>query len=52
MNSHLQEQCNILDKHNIHHQLRFLGSFPKERLEIFAAGRVLQLDNFRRDTPR
>jgi len=23
-------------------------SFPKERLEIFAAGRILQLDNFRR----
>ena len=23
-------------------------SFPKERLEVFAAGRVLQLDNFRR----
>ncbi len=25
-------------------------SFPKERLEVFAAGRVLQLDNFRRMT--
>jgi predicted dehydrogenase len=25
-------------------------AFPKERLEIFAAGRVLQLDNFRRLT--
>lgn len=25
-------------------------SFPKERLEIFAAGRILQLDNFRRLT--
>ena len=25
-------------------------SFPKERLEVFAAGRVLQLDNFRRLT--
>ena len=23
-------------------------AFPKERLEVFAAGRVLQLDNFRR----
>jgi hypothetical protein len=25
-----------------------LQSFPKERLEVFAAGRVLQLDNFRK----
>ena len=25
-------------------------AFPKERLEVFAAGRVLQLDNFRRLT--
>lgn len=25
-------------------------SFPKERLEVFAAGRILQLDNFRRLT--
>jgi predicted dehydrogenase len=25
-------------------------AFPKERLEVFAAGRVLQLDNFRRMT--
>jgi len=24
------------------------GSFPKERLEVFCAGRILQLDNFRR----
>ena len=24
------------------------GSFPKERVEVFAAGRVLQLDNFRK----
>ena len=23
-------------------------SFPKERLEVFAAGRILQLDNFRK----
>jgi len=23
-------------------------SFPKERLEVFASGRVLQLDNFRK----
>ena len=23
-------------------------SFPKERLEVFASGRILQLDNFRR----
>ena len=23
-------------------------AFPKERLEVFAGGRVLQLDNFRR----
>ncbi len=26
------------------------GSFPKERIEVFAAGRVLQLDNFRKLT--
>ena len=25
-------------------------AFPKERLEVFAAGRVLQMDNFRRLT--
>ncbi len=25
-------------------------AFPKERLEVFAAGRVLQLDNFRKLT--
>jgi predicted dehydrogenase len=25
-------------------------SFPKERLEVFAGGRILQLDNFRRLT--
>lgn len=25
-------------------------SFPKERLEVFVAGRILQLDNFRRLT--
>ena len=25
-------------------------SFPKERLEVFAAGRVLQLDNYRKLT--
>jgi hypothetical protein len=24
------------------------SSFPKERVEVFAAGRVLQLDNFRK----
>lgn len=26
------------------------ASFPKERIEVFAAGRVLQIDNFRRMT--
>ena len=26
------------------------ASFPKERVEVFAAGRVLQLDNFRKLT--
>jgi hypothetical protein len=36
----------------IHYFANGSKSFPKERLEIFAAGRVLQLDNFRRDTPR
>ncbi len=32
----------------IHYFANGSKSFPKERLEIFAAGRVLQLDNFRR----
>jgi predicted dehydrogenase len=32
----------------IHYLANGNRSFPKERLEIFAAGRVLQLDNFRR----
>ena len=27
--------------------LKCCSAFPKERLEIFASGRVLQLDNFR-----
>lgn len=34
----------------IHYFANGSKSFPKERLEIFAAGRVLQLDNFRRLT--
>ncbi len=32
----------------IHYFANGCKAFPKERLEIFAAGRVLQLDNFRR----
>jgi predicted dehydrogenase len=32
----------------IHYFANGSKAFPKERLEIFAAGRVLQLDNFRR----
>ncbi|MGE5466097.1 MAG: bi-domain-containing oxidoreductase [Ignavibacteria bacterium] len=32
----------------IHYFANGSKSFPKERLEVFAAGRVLQLDNFRR----
>lgn len=32
----------------IHYFANGSKSFPKERLEIFAAGRVLQLDNFRK----
>ncbi|MCK9294004.1 MAG: bi-domain-containing oxidoreductase [Desulfobulbaceae bacterium] len=35
---------------SIHYFANGSKSFPKERLEIFAAGRVLQLDNFRRLT--
>ena len=34
----------------IHYLANGHRAFPKERLEIFAAGRVLQLDNFRRLT--
>jgi predicted dehydrogenase/threonine dehydrogenase-like Zn-dependent dehydrogenase len=34
----------------IHYLANGHRSFPKERLEVFAAGRVLQLDNFRRLT--
>ena len=34
----------------IHYLANGSKAFPKERLEIFAAGRVLQLDNFRRLT--
>jgi predicted dehydrogenase/threonine dehydrogenase-like Zn-dependent dehydrogenase len=33
---------------SIHYLSNGSKSFPKERLEVFAAGRVLQLDNFRR----
>jgi predicted dehydrogenase len=32
----------------IHYLSNGSKSFPKERLEVFASGRVLQLDNFRR----
>ena len=34
----------------LHYFANGCKSFPKERLEIFAAGRVLQLDNFRKLT--
>jgi len=34
----------------IHYLANGSKSFPKERLEVFAGGRVLQLDNFRRLT--
>lgn len=34
----------------IHYFANGSKSFPKERLEVFAAGRVLQLDNFRKLT--
>ncbi len=33
---------------SIHYLANGSKAFPKERLEVFAAGRVLQLDNFRR----
>jgi predicted dehydrogenase len=32
----------------VHYFANGSKSFPKERLEVFAAGRILQLDNFRR----
>ena len=32
----------------IHYLANGSASFPKERVEVFAGGRVLQLDNFRR----
>ena len=32
----------------IHYLSNGSKSFPKERLEVFASGRVLQLDNFRK----
>ena len=34
----------------VHYFANGSKSFPKERIEVFAAGRVLQLDNFRRLT--
>lgn len=34
----------------VHYFANGCKAFPKERLEVFAAGRVLQLDNFRRLT--
>jgi predicted dehydrogenase len=34
----------------VHYLANGSKSFPKERLEVFSAGRVLQLDNFRRLT--
>ena len=33
---------------SIHYLANGASSFPKERIEVFAGGRVLQLDNFRR----
>jgi predicted dehydrogenase/threonine dehydrogenase-like Zn-dependent dehydrogenase len=35
---------------NVHYYANGARAVPKERLEVFAAGRVLQLDNFRRLT--
>ena len=32
----------------IHYLANCIKAFPKERLEVFDAGRVLQLDNFRK----
>jgi hypothetical protein len=32
----------------IHYLANGHASFPKERIEVFSAGRILQLDNFRR----
>ena len=32
----------------VHYLANGASSFPKERIEVFAAGRVLQLDNFRK----
>lgn len=34
----------------IHYLANGAASFPKERIEVFTAGRVLQIDNFRRMT--
>lgn len=34
----------------VHYLVNGHKSFPKERLEVFCAGRILQLDNFRRLT--
>jgi hypothetical protein len=34
----------------VHYSGQRQQGFPKERLEVFAAGRVLQLDNFRKLT--
>jgi predicted dehydrogenase/threonine dehydrogenase-like Zn-dependent dehydrogenase len=34
----------------IHYLANGAASFPKERIEVFAAGRVLQIDNFRKMT--
>lgn len=34
----------------IHYYANGASSFPKERIEVFAAGKVLQLDNFRKMT--
>ena len=34
----------------VHYLANGSKSFPKERLEVFAGGRVLQLDNFRKLT--
>ena len=32
----------------VHYLANGGASFPKERIEVFVAGRVLQLDNFRK----
>jgi predicted dehydrogenase/threonine dehydrogenase-like Zn-dependent dehydrogenase len=56
MNATTQDTVTLLLKFadgsvgTIHYFANGSKSFPKERLEVFASGRVLQLDNFRRLT--